>query len=577
MLSAISSAEPGPWRTDRAPYQRAIMDALSNDDDPRPVIWMKSSQVGATEVMCNLAGYHMDNDPSPMLVVQATLDNADAWSKERLAPMIAESPALRANVADIKSRDSSNTIRSKSYPGGVISLVASNSPAGLRMRPIRVLLADDVDAYPASAGTEGDPVKLAIARTKAFPNRKIFLASKPTIKGLSRIGWYWDRSTQNRYELPCPQCGEFQALAWAQVRWQDDDPESAAYECHACRARWTEQERQAALQWGVWRESNPGAPYRGYHISALYSVWEGLAGIVARFVEAKASPELLKTWTNEDLGECYELETEKIEPDILHATHREQYGAALDPAALVITAGVDIQKDRIELEIVAWSESYESWSLAYHVLWGDVRYKQVWRELDEVLRAEWTTAGGQAIHVTAAGVDTGAFTDEAYKFCRGKFGRRVYALKGTWGQGPVVANISRRNRYKVLLHTIHVDPLKERLHDRLTIATGGPGYCHFPLEYRPEYFEQLTAEHPVIRVRGGQPVIRWERAQRRNEALDCRIYSMAALAIYDPDRRWGTLRKRYAQTETEELGEKVAHARRKHRRAGRKGWVQRWR
>ena len=363
----------------------------------------------------------------------------------------------------------------------------------------------------------------------------------------------------------------------AQVRWQDDDPDSAAYECRACRYKWTENERKAALIWGKWEPENPKARYRGYHISALYSVWESLAGVVERFIEAKDSPELLKTWTNEDLGECYELETEKLEPNLLHATHREQYAAALPAAVLVITAGVDIQKDRIELEIVGWGESLESWSLAYHVLWGDVRYRQVWGELDEILRAEWTRANGQAMRITATGVDTGAFTDEAYKFCRGKYGRRVLALKGTSGQGPVVANISRRNRYKVLLHTIHVDPLKERLHDRLTIATPGPGYCHFPNEYGLEYFEQLTAEHPVIRTYAGQPVIRWERQQRRNEALDVRIYSMAALSIYDPDRRWGTLRKRYAETETEDLGEKVAHARQRHRSTRRKGWVQRWR
>ena len=577
MLSRISSSEPGPWRTDRVPYARGIMDAIGDDDDPRPVIWMKSSQVGATEIMCNVAGYHMDNDPAPMLVVQATLDNADAWSKERLAPMIAESPSLRAVVSDLKSRDSSNTIRQKMFPGGVISLVASNSPAGLRMRPIRILLADDIDAYPASAGSEGDPVKLASARTKAFPNRVIFMASKPTIAGLSRIGWHWDRSTQNRYQVPCPKCGEFQALTWGQVRYQDDDPASAAYECRGCRYHWTENERKAALAWGKWKAEKPKARYRGYHISALYSVWEHLAAVVERFIEAKDSPELLKTWTNEDLGECYELETEKIEPNLLHATHREEYPDALPADVLVITAGVDIQKDRIELEIVGWTEAFESWSLAYHVLWGDVRYKQVWQELNETLRAEWLTPGGQAMRITAAGVDTGAFTDEAYLFCRGKFGRRVYALKGVWGQGPVVANISRRNRHKVLLHSIHVDPLKERLHDRLSIVAPGPGYCHFPREYQIEYFEQLTAEHPVIRVHSGQPVVRWERSQRRNEALDCRIYAMAALAIYDPDRRWGTLRKRYAETDTEELGEKVARARQRHRHNRRKGWVQRWR
>lgn len=512
-----------------------------------------------------------------MLVVQATLENAAAWSKERLAPMINESPRLSERVSDIKTRETSNTIRQKMYPGGVISLVASNSPAGLRMRPIRVLLADDIDAYPASAGTEGDPLRLAIARTKAFPNRKIFGASKPTIKGISRVHWYWERSTKGRYEVPCPSCGDFQALTWAQVRWKGDDLASVRYECRACGSRWGENERIAALAWGRWVHEEPAARYRGFHISALYSVWEGLAELVERYLEAKDSPELLKTWTNEDLGEPYELETEKIEPDLLYMTRRERYAKEIPDGVLVITAGVDIQKDRIELELVGWGDTYESWSIAYHVIWGDTRYRQVWRELDELLRTEFTAPNGGPMGVTAVGVDTGAFTDEAYKFCKGKFGRRVYALKGTSGQGPIVANISRRNRQKVLLHTIHVDPLKERLHDRLMIAAKGPGYCHFPDEYEPEHFEQLTAEHPVIRTVAGQPVIRWERSQRRNERLDCRIYAMAALAIYDPDRRWAKLRKRYAETESEELGEKVARSRRRLRPKGRKGWVNRWR
>lgn len=554
------------------------MDALSDDDD-RPVIWMKSSQVGATEVMCNLAGYHMHQDPAPMLAVQATLENADAWSKERLAPMIAECPELRATVADVKSRDKSNTIRSKEYPGGIISLVASNSPAGLRMRPIRVLLCDDIDAYPASAGAEGDPVKLADARTKTyeFANRRRFYASKPTIKRISRIDRFWEASTKNKFEVPCPGCGEGQALEWAQVRWVNDDPVSAAYHCRACDRPWSEAERRAAIEWGAWVASDPDASYRGFHISALYSPWETLQTVVREYLEAKDAPELLKTWTNEYLGLPYELDTEALDWELLYAARRERYPSdQIHGDVLVLTAGVDVQKDRLEIEIVGWGESFESWSVGKHVLYGDVRHKQVWQELDDLLRSEYAHESGQTIGITATAVDTGAFTDEAYRFCRGKYARRVYAIKGTGGQGVVVASISRRNRYKVLLHTIHVDPLKERLFDRLGIIKPGPGYCHFPEEYDEAYFEQLTSERPVIRTYHGQPVIRWEKTGR-NEALDCRIYAMAALAIYDPDRRWKRLRKRFSETETEGPGKSMARARKQLRQTRRKGWIQKWR
>jgi len=270
-LSSEASAEPGPWRTDRAPYQRAILDALTPNSPYEHVVMMAAAQTGKTEVALNLVGYIIDRDPGPMLVVLPRVEDGEAWSKDRLAPMLRMTPCLNGKVADVRTRDSNNRILHKQFQGGSITIAGANSPAGLAMRPIRYVLLDEVDRYPASAGTEGDPVALAIKRSATWWNRKILLVSTPTVKGASRIESWWLRSNQSSYWVPCPDCGAYQVLVWPNLEWPEGRPEEARYRCAHCGALIPPHRKAWMLARGEWRAANPKSKIAGFWISQLYS------------------------------------------------------------------------------------------------------------------------------------------------------------------------------------------------------------------------------------------------------------------------------------------------------------------
>lgn len=304
-LSPEASAEPGRWDTNRAAYQRGIMDAIS---DPRAetVVIMSSAQVGKTEIVNNLVGYHIHRDPAPILVIQPTTEMCEAWSKDRLAPMLRDSPELRGRVSEAKAKTSGNTLRQKKFPGGHLAIVGANSAAGLASRPIRILCCDEVDRYPASAGSEGDPVKLGTKRTATFWNRKVILVSTPTTAGVSRIEKAFLESDQRHFFVPCPHCGDAQRLRWPQVKWTDGDPLSARYHCIACGAGWTDAERWAAVRKGEWVAEAPFTGTAGFHLNELYSPWRCMAETVRDFLDAKSRPDMLKTWVNTALGETWQ-------------------------------------------------------------------------------------------------------------------------------------------------------------------------------------------------------------------------------------------------------------------------------
>ena len=304
-LSSESSAEPGIWRTDRAPYQRGIMDAVA-DETVREIWVMKSAQVGWTEILNNVIGYHIHQDPAPMLLVQPTLEMAEAWSKDRLAPMVRDTPALAERIADPRSRDSGNTLLHKKFAGGHLTVAGANSPAGLASRPIRIVLFDEVDRYPASAGTEGDPISLGKKRAATFWNRKVLAGSTPTIKGSSRIESGFESGDQRFYHVPCVHCGELQRLVWSQVRWPDGQPELAVYACVACGAELTDADKPKMLRAGQWVASRESRGIASFHISELYSPWSTWADMAVAFVQAKKLPETLQTWINTSLGETFE-------------------------------------------------------------------------------------------------------------------------------------------------------------------------------------------------------------------------------------------------------------------------------
>jgi phage terminase large subunit GpA-like protein len=529
-LSPEASAEPGRWYTDRAEYQRGIMDAFS-DSSVEEVVVMSSAQVGKTEILLNVCAFFIDQDPAPQLLVQPTLEMGEAFSKDRLAPMLRDTPCLQGKVKDPRSRDSGNTLLHKNFPGGHLTIAGSNSPASLASRPIRVVLQDEVDRYPASAGAEGDPCSLADARSKNFWNRKKGKFSTPTVRGSSRIELAYEASDKRRYFVCCHECGAAQVLTWNQVKW-DEDPASPWYECQACAARWSDADRFKAIRKGEWRATAQFNGVAGFHLSALYSPWTPLRELVRDWIRAQKSPELLKTFINTALGETWE-ERGDVTVDAHALMERcEEFEDELPAQVAVITAGVDVQADRLEVEIVGWGADEESWSLGYHVLSGDTARPEVWEDLESLLVSEYTHPKGITLKPRAVCVDSGYRDSMVLRFTRDKYSRRVFAVKGRtdgsiWPRKP-----SRKNQTPFF--NVGTSAAKDAISGFIRLSDPGPGCMHFPVGRDLEYFEQLTAERKVTKYVHGFAKREWRKQDgQRNEALDCRVYAYAALhALY---------------------------------------------
>jgi len=519
---------------------RGVMDAVS-DPANQVVVVISSAQVGKTETLLNIIGYHVAQDPAPILLLQPTLEMAETFSKDRLAPMVRDTPALNGKIADPRARDSGNTQLHKSFPGGHITMAGANSPSSLAGRPIRVVLCDEVDRYPPSAGTEGDPVSLARKRTATFWNRRVVLVSTPTVKGVSRIEAAYELSDQRRFWVPCPHCGEAQILRWSNVRWPDGRPREAGYHCEHCGSEWTDAERWGALRRGEWRASAPFTGTAGFHLSELYSPWVRVGDMAQAFWEAKRNPETLKTWVNTSLGETWEEDQERV--DSAGLMDRAEGWTAAPEGVLVVTCGVDVQDDRIEIERIGWGVEEESWSLEHRVIYGDPSAPAIWKELDEYLAQPTRTEDGRSLPVSASCVDSGGHhTQAVYRFCRERAKRRVWAIKGMAGPGRTVwpKRASKNNSGRVNLFLVGVDAAKDSIYARLRIHQPGPGYMHFPAGRDVQWYEQLTAESVVTKYVKGFPTrVYQKKSGARNEALDCRVYGYAALQSLNV--RWGAL------------------------------------
>lgn len=535
ILSAEASGEPGQWRTSRAEYQRGIMDALSS-----PVVLtlvaMCSAQVGKTEIVNNCVGFYIDQDPSPVMVVQPTIQMAEAWSKTRLSPMLRDTPVLRNKVADVKSRDSANTILDKSFPGGLLVIRGSNAPAGLASQPIRVVLCDEVDRFDESAGTEGDPVDLAFKRTTTFTGRrKHVLISTPGIKGHSRIEKAWNESDQRRYFVPCPHCGEFQHLEWKQVSFDPEAPEGAVYVCRACGCIITDAHKGAMLRAGEWRATRPFNGTAGFHLNEMYSPWRRFGEIATDFMKAKRrGPESLKVWVNTSLGEPWDLrEGDHLQAEGLAARARgsDYLSGAVAAAAGLLVAAVDVQDDRLELMVWAVGLGEESWIVCHQIFPGNLAQADPWDRLQAVILQPWPRIGGGVHHIRAAALDIGGhFTKQVYAFCRRPALRgKTHPIKGAT---QPQARLVRRSGAKARLWLVDTVAAKDQVLSRLRIEGPGFGHVHFPQDLEPALFDQFLAEKPVRR--GGRRAYEKITADARNEGLDLLVYCAAALEIFNP-------------------------------------------
>jgi len=534
VLASVSSSEPGRWLTARTPYLREVMEALSPTSRAERVVLMAGAQVGKTEAGLNWVGFVIHHAPGPMLLVEPSLETMKRVSKQRIDALIEATPPLAERVRDPRSRDSGNTLLMKEFPGGVLVMTGANSAVGLRSMPVRYLFLDEVDAYPGDVESEGDPVELAIQRTVTFRRRKIYLCSTPTLKGLSRIERAYHESDRRIFEVPCDGCGRFSQLLWRDIVWPQERPEAAAWRCPYCETLHSEWRKPALLAAGRWRATAEGDGRTvGFHLSSLYSPWLSWGEIVRDFLAAKDDPARLKVWVNTRLAETWEDRLDDgIDPTGL-IQRREEYGVdPLPEGVAVITAGVDVQADRLELEIVGWGRDEESWSLDYRVLWGDPSAPQVWRLLDELLARQYRHPVFSGLSIEAACIDSGGHhTLAVYDYCRDRQRRRIFAIKGRAGAIPIwPRRPGRANKGRVPLFTVGVDSAKETIYARLAVTPPGPGTMHFPLDRDVVYFEQLTAERCVTRYVKGFPKREWVKDPgRRNEALDCRVYAYAAL------------------------------------------------
>ena len=499
---------------------------------------MSSAQVGKTELLLNIIGYFIDYDPSPILLLQPTLEMAQTFSKDRLAPMLRDTPALKGKVADSKSKSSGNTMLHKTFAGGHITMAGANSPASLASRPIRIVLADEVDRYPASAGAEGDPVSLATKRTTTFWNRKIVLVSTPTVKGVSRIEAAYEDSTQEIFCLPCPSCKHFQQIKRAHLVHTKENETLAQVDaaCEECGSIHSEQEWKA--QAGRWIGQAHHTKIRGFHLNEYISPWRKWLEIEEDFLQAKKNPETLKTFVNTSLGETWEEEGETLEHSFLYA-RREHYPEQVPQKACVLTASVDVQDDRLEIGVEAWGIGEENWKVDLQILRGDPSRPELWRRLDELLLTRYKHESGVELPIAAVTIDSGGhYTQQVYKFVKNKESRRIFAIKGKSQEGSaIVGRPTKSNLGGVNLFSIGTDTAKEVIYARLKINEPGHGYVHFPVApyFDEEYFEQIASEKCVLEYYKGRPRRVWKKTRPRNEGLDLAVYNLAALYILNPN------------------------------------------
>ncbi|MCA1567246.1 MAG: phage terminase large subunit family protein [Acidobacteria bacterium] len=548
-LSAERSARPGRWRNELAPYLVEIMDTVGKPGI-REIILVASAQVGKTECCNNILGFFMHADPSPIIFVAETEDKAEAWSKESLAPMIRDTPVLANLVGDARSRDSNNTIGGKSFPGGHLAIAHATSPATLSSRPRRVVILDERDAFKTTS--EGDPAKLAEKRATTFEDAVIVKVSTPRdrlelepgappdARRFTAIELEYENSDQRKYFVPCPHCGVYQSLAWARVKWDSEETAGDAY--YVCESGCVieHEHKTEMLARGEWRAAKPFTGRAGFFINEIYSPFVSWGAMALNFLEAKKNQATLKVFVNTSLGEGWESITQQASTEDLEG-RREEYEAEVPDGVLVIVAGADVQGDRIETEIVGIGLDGETWSLDYQVLVGDPSQRQVWEDLKHLWTTPFTRADGSEVCVMAAAVDSGGHhTQEVYRFCRENAGRRWYSVKGANTPGkPIISKPSLQGRPPVRLFTVGTETAKDTIAANLLVEEPGPGYCHFPVARGDDYFKQLRSERPVTRYTRGVGVRKWEKIKpsARNEALDNRVYAMAACAILNPNWR----------------------------------------
>ncbi len=564
----------GKWRNEYVPHLIPVMDWFT-EPDCEEIVLVASSQIGKTELVNNCVGYAIHIDPGPILYLAEDEGKGKAWKQECFDLMVRDSDVLRDLVADGRGRKSENTQTGATFPGGRLNIAWATSPATVSSRPVRWLFIDERDAMGPSK--EGDSPFVANKRLTTFKGskKKLIISSPrnrlenppelpPDTPRRTYIEQEYHATDRNKRWIPCPHCGEFQVLAFfaercscppgddpcelqhGHVDWEPGDPASAYYVCfNGCEI--SEEERMDALQRG---EMRPEAPYYGKHglwINELYSTFSSLADIAKAYVEAKADPsgEKMKGFLNTTLAEGYQEREGEIDTDDLVELQETYDREVIPEEILILVASVDVQKDRLELEIKGYgigdrskpnaATVPQSWGIDYFQIDGDPAGPTVWDELKESLGAVYTTPSGRQLRISATAIDTGYLAHRVYRFVRQNRGRRIFAVRGANTPGkPLISKPTKVGDPPVRLWTIGTETAKDSIANRLELKDKTqPGFCHFGKHYPEHYFRQLRAEQPVVRYHRGRAFRCWEKIKDwyRNEALDLFVYCDAVLAI----------------------------------------------
>jgi len=563
-LPSEGNAEAGKFHLARMPYQQAMLDDPL-DPASSEIFWMIASQIGKTLCIIIIIEYFIGHAPSSILVVYPTLDSTRAWMRDKFLPTTRETPALDGKLQEPRARDSESTALNRKFPGGGLTAVGANSPSGLRQRSKKVVICDEIDAMQPTA--EGDPISLADKRAETFFDAVKLKSSTCTIKGLSRIEAGIERSDKQKYFLPCWKCGGFQDLQWSQFKFTFErdgkeirDTENAVLICQHCSAPWTDPQRIAAIASGhrdnppvvvdgkelraEWRATAPFRGIRGRLLSGLYQTIGKKRAyknfhhqFAENFLAAKHGGKAThQVWTNTWLNETWEESTEQVEwaPIMDRA---ENYGGDMPDDVCLLTAACDIQSDRVEIEVLGWGDEEETWGVGKYVVWGDFDLPSIQENVDDVLSKKFNHPSGVQIGITCCAVDAGHKTKAVYLFCKARQSRRFYAVKGSSTPHSPLVQPNRNKHYAMFLFSVGTDTAKDSLFSRLRINDPGPRYCHFPTGngYTEKYFKQLCSEKLQQTIEMGVVRRKWVKQFERNEALDLRVYNIAAYDILKPN------------------------------------------
>ncbi len=557
-----TSAEPGSWTKSRASYQQGILDAIC-EPGIQKVSLMCSAQIGKTIILLIVICYLIDLDPCSIMMTQPTTDMAEMFSKEKLASAIANVKPVTAKIAQ-KSRDATSTILMKMFAGGFLRLAGANSPSSLASMSIRAYFADEIDKYPPSAGKEGDPVKLAMQRTETFWNWLVFLVSTPSVKENSRIEDEFEQSDKRRYFFPCPHCGHLQHFVWQRFEYSGKGTATADpilgvyYICEKCNTPIAEKHKAQMIRQGQWQATAVAKDPKhiGFHINRFYSPWKGWVDLCLDYESSRNDHQKLQVFWNATLGLPFErVAGEKLDWQKLRdrgSLSNYQQGT-VPQLGLILTAGVDVQADRLEVAVIAWGEGEESFVIGYEQIIGDPLKPQVWEQLVQVTSKVYQrtplafrrSANGESaepidgaqLRVRATCIDSGYLTQEVYHQVRRHRYLHWFAIKGQSGDKPLVSRPSAQEiNYKgdrvkrgIDLYKVGVDLAKETLYSRSQIETPGAKYLNFPSDLDSNWYEGFCSEVQVTKHRNGQPYMVWEKlAGVRNEPLDTFVYALAA-------------------------------------------------